>query len=133
MRPYKCTNNLEQFIFWKSLDTNVVLYLLGGRLANPLPSGKYLISVITEIELLSYPNLTSDEEVEIRDFLTKITVVGIEVNIKELAIALRKQYKLRLPDAIIVATAKSLNATLFTNDLKLASLTEINTQSVKIV
>lgn len=42
------------------LDTNIVLYLLGGRLANPLPKAQYFISVITEMELLSYPNLTLD-------------------------------------------------------------------------
>lgn len=41
------------------LDTNVVLYFLGGRLMNPLPSGQYFVSVITEIELLSYPSLSS--------------------------------------------------------------------------
>lgn len=115
------------------LDTNVVLYFLGGRLTNSLPSGQYFVSVITEIELLSYPSLSPDEEVQIRNFLTKITVVGIESNIKELAIALRKQYRLRLPDAIIAATAQSLNATLFTNDVRLANLTEINTQSVQIL
>ncbi len=115
------------------LDTNVVLYLLGGRLVNPLPSGQYLVSVITEIELLSYPSISLDEEVQIRDFLTKITVVGIESNIKKLAIALRKQYRLRIPDTIIAATAQSLNATLFTNDVRLVNLTEINTQSVQIV
>lgn len=40
------------------LDTNVVLYFLGGRLVNPLPSGQYFISVITEIELLSYPSIS---------------------------------------------------------------------------
>jgi hypothetical protein len=106
---------------------------LGGRLTNPLPSGQYFVSVITEIELLSYPSLTSDEEIQIRDFLTKITGVGIEGNIKELALALRKQYRIRLPDAIIAATAQSLNATLFTNDVRLANLTEINTQSVQIL
>jgi len=115
------------------LDTNVVLYFLGGRLSKPLPSGKYLVSVITEIELLSYPSLTLEEEVQIRDFLTKITVVGLENNIKELSIAFRKQYKLRLPDAIISASAKSLNATLLTNDIRLTNLTEINTQSVEIL
>ena len=115
------------------LDTNVVLYFLGSRLANPLPSGQYFVSVITEIELLSYPSLSLEEEVEIDDFLTKITVVGIDSNIKKLAIAFRKQYKLRLPDAIIAATAKSLNAMLFTNDVRLANLIEINTQSVQIV
>jgi predicted nucleic acid-binding protein len=35
------------------LDTNVALYLLGGRLAEPLPSGSYGVSVITEMELLA--------------------------------------------------------------------------------
>jgi predicted nucleic acid-binding protein len=115
------------------LDTNVVLYFLGGRLANPLPSGQYFVSVITEIELLSYPNLSPDEDTQIRDFLNKITVVGIESNIKELAIALRQQYRLRLPDAIIAATAQSLNATLFTNDVRLANLAGINAQSVQIL
>ncbi|MBN3911210.1 MAG: type II toxin-antitoxin system VapC family toxin [Nostoc sp. NMS1] len=115
------------------LDTNVVLYFLGGRLVNPLPSGQYFISVITEIELLSYPSLSLEEETQIIDFLNKITVVDIDNNIKNLTIAFRKQYRLRLPDAIIVATAKSLNTILFTNDVKLANLTEINTQSVQIV
>lgn len=115
------------------LDTNVVLYFLGGRLPNPLPSGQYFVSVITEIELLSYPSLSSDEEVQIRDFLAKLTVVELESNIKDLAITFRKQYRLRLPDAIIAATAQILNATLFTNDVKLTNLTEINTQSVPIL
>ncbi|OYD97222.1 PIN domain nuclease [Nostoc sp. 'Peltigera membranacea cyanobiont' 213] len=115
------------------LDTNIVLYFLGGRLVNPLPSGQYFISVITEIELLSYPSLSLEEETKIIDFLNKITVVDIDNNIKNLTIAFRKQYRLRVPDAIIVATAKSLNAILFTNDVRLANLTEINTQSVQIV
>lgn len=115
------------------LDTNVVLYFLGGRLTNPLPSGQYFVSVITEIELLSYPSLSSDEEVRIRDFLAKIIVVELESSIKDLAITFRKQYRLRLPDAIIAATAQVLKATLFTNDVRLANLAEIKTQSVQIV
>ncbi|BAZ10464.1 PilT domain-containing protein [Calothrix sp. NIES-4071] len=43
------------------LDTNIALYFLGGRLVHPLQPAKYLISVITEMELLSYPNLSSYE------------------------------------------------------------------------
>jgi predicted nucleic acid-binding protein len=115
------------------LDTNIVLYLLGGRLANPLPVGQYFASIITEIELLSYPSLSSEEERQIISFLDCITVIGIDNNIKNLAIALRKQYRLRLPDAIIAATAQSLDAILFTNDIRLTNLTEINTQSVELV
>lgn len=30
------------------LDTNAVLYFLGGRLTEPLPDGDFYISVITE-------------------------------------------------------------------------------------
>jgi predicted nucleic acid-binding protein len=115
------------------LDTNIVLYLLGGRLANPLPVGQYFDSIITEIELLSYFSLSLEEERQIINFLDCITVIGIDNNIKNLAIALRKQYRLRLPDAIIAATAQSLDAILFTNDIRLTNLTEINTQSVKII
>lgn len=109
------------------LDTNVALYYLGGRLINPLPAGQYFVSVITEIELLSYPSLSSDQEVLIRDFLTNVTVVGLDSNIKDLAIVLRKTYRLKLPDAVVAATAKFLNAMLLTNDIKLTNLTEINT------
>jgi predicted nucleic acid-binding protein len=46
------------------------------------------------------------------------------------AIALRKQHRLKLPDAIISATVLSLNALLLTNDLKLSSITTIQTQSL---
>ncbi|MCC5650694.1 type II toxin-antitoxin system VapC family toxin [Nostoc sp. XA013] len=115
------------------LDTNIVLYFFCGRLLNPLPSGQYFISVITEIELLSYPSLNLKEETQIIDFLNKITIIGIDSNIKNFTITFRKQYKLKLPDAIIAATAKSINAILFTNDVRLANLTEINTQAVQIV
>ena len=90
------------------------------------------MSVVTEIELLSYPNLTPVVEVEIRDFLAQIIVVDINYHIKELAIALRKSYRLKLPDAIVAATAQSENAELFTNDTKLTNLTAVNTKSVQI-
>lgn len=40
------------------LDTNIVLYLLGGRLAHPLPDGTYFLSVMSELELLAYPDLS---------------------------------------------------------------------------
>ena len=118
---------------WILLDTNVILYLLEGRLTEPLASGQYFVSVITEIELLSYPSLGSYEEMQIRKFLRNTTVVRIENHIKERAIAFRKIYRLKLADAIIKATAKSLDATWFTNDLELTNLTEIRTQSVSIL
>jgi hypothetical protein len=54
------------------LDTNVALYLLGGRMAAPLPAGSYGISVISEMELLSWPSLTRQEEKTVYDFLGQL-------------------------------------------------------------
>jgi len=84
------------------------------------------------MELLSYPNLSLAEEQQIRNFLTQLLIVGIDESIKSLAIALRKQHRLKLPDAIIAATAQSLNVLLLTNDLKLSSISTIQTQSLSI-
>lgn len=91
------------------LDTNVTLYFLQGRLLNPLPSGQYFVSLIT------------------------VAVTGITPEIKQTTIDLRRNNRLKLPDAIIVATAKCLGATLLTNDTALLNLPEIQSQSVPFV
>lgn len=44
------------------IDTNIVLYHLGGRLAEPIPGGEHAISVITELELLSWDELDATGE-----------------------------------------------------------------------
>jgi predicted nucleic acid-binding protein len=114
------------------LDTNIALYYLGGRLTAPLPSGLYHVSIITEMELLSYPNLSRSEEQQIQSFLSQLLIVDIDTPIKNMAIALRKQHRLKLPDAIVSATAQSLNAVLLTNDTKLSGITILQTQSLPI-
>jgi predicted nucleic acid-binding protein len=72
------------------LDTNAVLYFLGGRLAEPLPDADFYISVITEIELLSYPLLSNEEETAICDFLADVTIIELNQAIKQSAISLRQ-------------------------------------------
>jgi len=114
------------------LDTNIALYYLGGRLTVPLPNGSYHASIITEMELLSYPNLSPAEEQQIQHFLGQLLIIGMDESIKRMAIALRKQYRLKLPDAMIAATAQSLNALLLTNDLKLPTIATLQTQPLPI-
>ena len=74
------------------------------------------MSFISELELLSYPNLSVQEEKMIRDFLSKSNIIGMNEEIKEQAIELRKSFGIKLPDAIIGATAIHLNAQLITRD-----------------
>ena len=114
------------------LDTNVVLYLLGRRLVNPLPIGTFYISIITEMEMLSYSAIADDEMVRVQEFLSEVTIVGLNENVKNDAIALRKKYRLKLPDAIVCATALAVNARLLSNDAQLRRVAEINVDTVQI-
>jgi hypothetical protein len=112
------------------LDTNAVLYLLGGRLAGPLETGLYFISVITEMELLSYPSMDTAIELQIRSFLSKVIVLGLSKKVRENAIRLRKENRLKLPDAIVAASALSLDAVLFTNDKTLLKIPGVSAKSL---
>lgn len=114
------------------LDTNAVLYFLAGRLAEPLPQAEFYVSVITEIELLSYPLLKPEDEIAIREFLDDVTIIDLTTQIKKSAINFRRSYKLKLPDALIVATAHCLKAKLFTNDIKLLNISELSTDSLML-
>ncbi|MBF2058142.1 MAG: type II toxin-antitoxin system VapC family toxin [Cyanobacterium sp. T60_A2020_053] len=114
------------------LDTNIVLYLLGGVLLNPLPVGEFYLSVISEMEMLSYPGLDKAEELRIRQFLSQVTVIDLHEELKNTAIRLRKQYRLKLPDAIICSTALTCDAVLLSNDIQLTKVTEINVNTVQI-
>jgi hypothetical protein len=87
------------------LDTNVALYLLQGRLAVPLPVEPTFISVISEMEMLGYPDLSEDEERAIRSFAASVRVVQLVLPVQEAAIRLRRERRLRLPDAIVAASA----------------------------
>ncbi|GJM07642.1 MAG: tRNA(fMet)-specific endonuclease VapC [marine bacterium B5-7] len=116
------------------LDTNIVLYLLGGKLAQPLPENfVYAVSFITEMELLSYPNLDENSEREINEFLSDILVLDLTKEIKIQAISLRQKYNIKLPDAIISATAVTNTATLLSNDKKLKTIIELKPETLALL
>jgi predicted nucleic acid-binding protein len=115
------------------LDTNVALYLLGGRLAERLPEGEYFVSVITEMELLSYPALDEKGERAIRDLLEDVNIVGLDEDIKERAISVRREERLKLPDAIIAATAMALDAELLSSDALLARVAGLTCRAPRLL
>ena len=81
------------------------------------------ISVITEIELFSKPELSPDEEENLRAFLSdRISIIDLTYDIKKETIALRRTARRKLPDCIVAATAIIMNATLLTADAKLLNL-----------
>ena len=108
------------------LDTNVVIGLLDER-----PQALHLkaqfnftfetiaISQITRIELLSFPNLNAVEEQKIRSFPDACHVLIIDHAIEAATIDLRRRTRLKLPDAIIGATALVHGLRLVTLDARL--------------
>ncbi|CAN5557812.1 hypothetical protein BH23BAC1_BH23BAC1_21520 [soil metagenome] len=110
------------------LDTNIILYLISGdqSLAELLSNKTIYISFISELELLGFKDLDSDEKQRIEELLESITIIDINAEIKKLTTSLRKNYKIKLPDAIIVATSYFLNLPLMTSDKQISKISEVN-------
>ena len=104
------------------LDTNAVIYLLSGRIRMPLPEGQYSASIITEIELLSFSGLTQEDEQKIQNLLLAIDRIYLTDSVRDETIRLRRKTKLKLPDAIIVASALIHDAILLTNDKEFSTI-----------
>ena len=80
------------------------------------------VSVITEIELLGKKNITLHEANTIRGILKGCEIIDFSDTIKEIAISIKQKYTVKIPDAIIVATAKCFNLPLVTADMDLKKI-----------
>ena len=110
------------------LDTNTVLYFLSGdeTISDFIKEKKIFISIITEMELLSYSKITSKELKIISGFISEITVININNDIKETAIKIRRSSKLKLPDSIIAASSIFLQIPLITADKEIKNVAGLN-------
>ena len=106
--------------------------MVNGRLASPLPDGQYSISVITEIELLSFPGLSDGEELRIRNLLQSLVQIDLTAIVRDETVRLRRNYRLKIPDAIIAASALTQQAVLLTNDLSFASVEGLTCKSLQL-
>ncbi|MCB0431447.1 MAG: type II toxin-antitoxin system VapC family toxin [Flavobacteriales bacterium] len=100
------------------LDTNILLYLLGGdkTLAVLLEGKSTYTSFITELELFGFGTLKAKEKLGIKKALEQCTIIDINAGIKQLTIETRQTFGLALPDCIIAATAIYLDIPLITAD-----------------
>jgi predicted nucleic acid-binding protein len=74
------------------------------------------ISVITRMEALGYSEITPEDERRLDIFLSTLSVLPITNPIEKEAIAIRRKKLLKLPDAIIAATAIILDAEVVSTD-----------------
>ena len=106
-------------------DTNIAIYYLQQQfpplvekfidelLSKEIPT----ISVISEIELLCWKTATENDLEVLRSFIQDTFVIELEQSVKEKTVEIRKMYKVKLPDAIIAATALVYNLTLISRNI----------------
>jgi hypothetical protein len=109
------------------VDTSFIINLFNGvtEVQELITNRNLFVSVISEIEILSFPNLKASDKILIKNFLSECYVVDIEPAIKDITIEIRAKFKTKLPDAVIAATALYFDLPLFTMDKGFERITDL--------
>jgi len=99
-------------------DTNSIIYLLDGNkdIARLLDNKQIYLSVITELELFGKPNLSVHDSKIMEVLLDECFVIDINQDIKHIYREIKHNHNIKLPDAIVAATAIYLDLPLLTFD-----------------
>ena len=100
-------------------DTNILIDYLNGIPAAQEELARYentQISAITWMEVMV--GTDPEEEAIVRRFLARFKQIPITAQVAERAVALRRQHRMRLPDAIIWASAKCEESILVSRNSK---------------
>jgi len=90
------------------LDTNAIIGLLKGNstLLGLSATAEWIgISIISYLEFLALPDLSDEDKSLFNEFIQRIDIIGIDITVQHLLdsiIRFRAEYRLKLPDAIIV-------------------------------
>ena len=104
------------------IDTNAIIDYLDNKL--PERSNKLIdnisskIAVISRIELLSWPNATKNQILVLESFIKGSLVYPLDELTILKTIEIRKVFKIKLPDAVIAATALVNGLSLISRNIK---------------
>jgi len=107
------------------IDTNIIIYYFGlvlnkqsSEFLENVLNAKYHISVINRIELLGTKNLSERQFQALESFINNAITFTLQEDIVVKTIELRRNYHIKLPDAIIAATCLVNDCCLITNNQK---------------
>lgn len=101
-------------------DTNILIDYLNGVEAAREELGRCtqpVISVITHIEVLVGVK-SVEEERAVRQFLGRFEIRAVDAAVAERSVVIRRELRLKVPDAIIYATAGVENCPLVTRNTR---------------
>jgi hypothetical protein len=107
------------------IDTNILIYYLAGSLEpeekptiDKILQESFNISIITRIELLGWKGHSPEGLIKARHLLDCARCISLTDTIAEKTIEIRNEASITLPDAVIAASALSLDAILVTRNIK---------------
>jgi len=105
-------------------DTNILIYYFNGEMeesvadnVSELMKESFEVSVISKMEFLGFP-FTEQEKQQAIDFIGCAEIIKLNDEIVQRVIDIRQEKKIKLPDAIIAATAMEYSAILITRNTK---------------
>jgi len=110
MEQYLIDNNVISNYFSCSFSEKAMAFLSG--VIGDTPN----LSVITKIEALSWRNADIAKEIIVRLFVDYSNVIALSDIIVDECISIRRNLRIKTPDAIIAATAIVNDFTLLTSD-----------------
>jgi predicted nucleic acid-binding protein len=111
------------------LDTNAFIYFFEGQhnITNlVVNTPEIYFSAISEIELLSSNSLSESQINSIKTFLSLCHRVDLISDVIEQTVKIRRQYRFKIPDAIIAASARYLNIPLVSADTDFRKVAELD-------
>lgn len=124
------------------LDSNTIIDYIAGlhpdyakKWLNQIIDDEINVSIINKIEVLSYNPDIDDDYAALVDFFDCANIIGLNNEVVNETIKVRKAFATKLPDAIIAATALTHDFTLITRNTKdfnkIAGLNIVNPHNVE--
>lgn len=119
---------MEQYL----IDNNIISGYFSGiysneamRFVSRIIDNTPVVSVITQIEALSWITNDKSKEEIVKSFISDSHIISLNQEIVEECIKIRRSRKIRTPDAIIAATAIVNNLLLLSTDNGLKNIPDL--------
>lgn len=115
------------------LDTNILIYYFNGEMessvenkVSTLITESFQVSVISKMEFLGFPFSLAEKKQAIQ-LIEYATIIKLTDEIVQRVIDIRQERRIKLPDAIIAATAIHQGAILVTRNTKDFKILDLET------
>lgn len=119
MEQYLIDNNVISSYFSGLFSENTMSFI--ADIIDETPN----ISVVTQIEALSWIHPDKSKEAIIKAFIEDANILSLSSDVVTQCVRIRRNRKIKTPDAIIAATAIVYNLTLITNDADFINIPDL--------